>query len=235
MIIYKITNLVNGKVYVGQTRRTLEKRKQQHLKAAKSGVNTHIYNAIRKHGEDNFKFEKICDVENEADLNVLEQYYISLYDSVKRGYNMIDHDYNNVMAIDSVKEKHLKRMQSAETRTKISNSMKAYRLNNPFTEEHRKHLSESAMGNHNFGTGDTRSIGCYCVLEDGSRFDFHSYRDAWKWWSKVENPFNTSAECIYQRKIKQSIEDGYFTYGKDGIKYLYPKWYRGGGVNEKVN
>ena len=97
-----------------------------------------------------------------------------------------------------------------------------------FTEEHRRKLSESAKGNHNFGSGDTRSIGCYCVLETGEQLHFHSYRDAYKWWVSVDNIFDTSAECVFQRKIKQSISCGYYTYhyNRTGIKYEYPKWYK---------
>ena len=226
VLIYKITNTVNGKIYVGQTVRTLEERKWQHINTAKHCHKNHLYNAMRKYGIENFKFEKICDVDNIEDLNILERYYIAKYNCIKDGYNMVDGGNNNVMFLDDVKRKHSERMRSKETRSKISRSMKQYRKENPFTEEHKRKLSEKAKGNHNFGTGDTRSIGCYCVLENGTHFNFHSYRDAWKWWSNVENPFNTKTECVYQRKIKQSIECGYFTYGKNKIKYKYPKWYR---------
>lgn len=230
MLIYKITNKVNGKIYVGQTTRTLEQRKWQHLNNAKKGCRTHLYNAIRKYGEENFIFEKICDVANIDDLNTLERYYILKYESVKNGYNMVDGGGNNVMFLDSVKKKHDDTMRSKAVRKKISTSMKRYRKKHPFTESHRKKLSAKAKGNHNFGSGDTRSIGCYCVLEDGTIHNFHSYRDAWKWWRTVENPFNVDAECIYQRKIKQSIKLGYFTYGRNrDNKYFYPKWFVKGG------
>lgn len=48
MIIYKVTNLVNGKVYIGQTKHSLDVRKQRHLQQARKGTNTHFYQAIRK-------------------------------------------------------------------------------------------------------------------------------------------------------------------------------------------
>ena len=233
MLIYKITNTVNGKIYVGQTVRTLEERKWQHINTAKHGHKNHLYNAMRKYGIDNFKFEKICDVDNIEDLNILERYYIAKYNCIKDGYNMVDGGNNNIMFLDDVKKKHAERMRSKETRSKISQSMKQYRKEHPFTEEHKRKLSEKAKGNHNFGTSDTRSIGCYCITENGDRFDFHSYRDAWNRWKTIENPFNTDAECVYQRKIKQSIELGYFTYGRNKIKYEYPKWYKGGDLDDK--
>lgn len=248
MLIYKITNTVNGKIYVGQTVRTLEERKWQHINTAKKGHKNHLYNAMRKYGIENFKFEKICDVDNIEDLNILERYYIAKYNCIKDGYNMVDGGNNNVMFLDDVKRKHSERMRSKETRSKISRSMKQYRKEHPFTEEHRRKLSEKASkrvykgvkkvkktcsGNIEVKRCDTRSIGCYCITENGDKFDFHSYRDAWNWWKTIENPFNTNAECVYQRKIKQSIDLGYFTYGRNKIKYEYPKWYRGGDLDDK--
>lgn len=181
--MYKAKNKINGKVYIGQTKHTLEERREQHIKKAHSGVKTHFYNAIRKYGDNAFEFSVICTVDNKEDLNLLETYYIQLYNSIKDGYNMVDGGDNNVMCIQEVYEKHKSRMQSEETRKKLSNTMKKKIAEGRFfTPEHRKKLSESAMGNHNFGTGDTRSIGCYCDCGDGIIMRFHSYRDAYKWW-----------------------------------------------------
>ena len=227
MIIYKAVNKVNGKIYVGQTSNALEVRKAQHLKKAHGGVKTHFYDAIRKYGDDAFEFSIVCEAKSKQDLNLLETYYIQKYNSIKEGYNMVDWGDNNVMCIDSVKMKHDQRMRSDEIRSKLSATMKKKIADGKFfTEEHRRKLSEAAKGNHNFGSGDTRSIGCYCILESGERYEFHSYRDAYHWWKTISHPFNTDAECIFQRKIKQSIKLGYYTYGRLGVEYQYPKWYR---------
>lgn len=239
MLIYKITNTVNGKIYVGQTVRTLEERKWQHINTAKHGHKNHLYNAMRKYGIENFKFEKICDVDNIEDLNILERYYIAKYNCIKDGYNMVDGGNNNVMFLDDVKKKHAERMRSKETRFKISQSMKQYRKEHPFTEEHRRRLSESAMGNHNFGTGDTRSIGCYCIDRDGKRYDFHSYKDGGIWWFNKYKPFGEQYHQVtYQRKIIMCIENGYCTFGRQPYQIIIdsPKWYRKeSGVNETVD
>ena len=235
MIIYKVTNLINGKIYIGQTKHSLEYRKQRHLQCARNGANNHLYQAIRKYGESNFKWEVIHTTDDKDELNFLETYYIGMYDSIKHGYNMVDGGDNNIMNVEQVRLKHCSKMRTPETRNKISKSMKEYRKLHPFTKEHRKRLSEKAMGNHNFGSGDTRSIGCYCIDVDGIEHHFHSYRDAWKWWKDIFNPFNTSSECVFQRKIKQSINNGYYTYGHSDKKYEYPKWYReDGDKDEKV-
>ena len=237
MIVYKAVNKINGKIYVGQTCKTLDERKSVHFKKARGGVRTHFYDAIRKYGEDAFEFSVICVADTKEDLNLLETYYIQKYNSIKCGYNMVDGGDNNVMSIESVYNKHRLRMQSDDVRKKLSDTMRRKIAEGKFfTEEHRKRLSESAKGNHNFGNGDTRSIGCYCITEECEELHFHSYRDAWKWWSSTDNVFSTNAECVYQRKIKQSIKDGYYTYGHPSIRYEYPKWYKelGGDVDETV-
>ena len=235
MIIYKATNKVNGKVYIGQTRHSLSWRKQKHFRSAKAGDDTHFHQAIRKYGEDAFEFSIICRAYSKEELNRLETYYINRYDSIRTGYNMIDGGDNNVMDIESVALHHKEVMMSKEVRNKISETMKAkIRRGELFTEDHRRKLSAAAKGNHNFGSGDTRSIGCYCVDSDGAEHHFHSYRDAWKWWKNVPNVFDTDAECVYQRKIKQSICKGYYTYGRTANQYQWPKWFKEEVISNEV-
>lgn len=83
--IYKITNKVNNKIYIGQTRYTVEFRWRQH-KNKKTDFGNHFHDAIRKYGEDNFLVETLeeCDVEK---LNEREIYYIAKFDSFNNGYN----------------------------------------------------------------------------------------------------------------------------------------------------
>lgn len=235
MIIYKATNKVNGKCYIGQTRHSLEERRNAHYAKARQGIKTHFYSAIRKYGEDNFEWRILCTAQNKQDLNRLETFFITQYDSIKNGYNMVDGGDNNIMDIESVKTKHDRIMQSKEVRSKISSSMKRYRSEHPFTEEHRRKLSEKAMGNHNFGNPDTRSVACYCVDENGEEHHFKNYLQAGLWWYETYSPFPYST-CVYQRKIKQSIDCGYTVYGRHGNRkvFNYPKWFKGGDANEKV-
>ena len=209
MIIYKITNLVNGKIYIGQTIHTLEWRKRKHLQCARKGENTNLYKAIRKYGEDNFIFEVVCTTQNRDELNDLERYYIAKYDTIKHGYNMIDGGDNNVMFVPEIKAKHDKVMRDSDVRKRISESMKKYRQEHPFTEEHKRKLSEKAIGNHNFGTGDTRSIACYCIDNKYGRLDFKNYKQAGLWWYNTYHPFGEKySQATYQRKIIDCIEQG---------------------------
>lgn len=233
MIIYKATNKINGKCYIGQTRHSLDYRKRIHLTKAHQGIDTHFYQAIRKYGDDNFEWSIICSANDKKTLNELETYYIQKYDSIRHGYNMVDGGDNNVMDIESVKTKHDMIMQSAEIRKKISDSMKQYRKDHPFTDEHRAKLSEKAKGNHNFGNPDTRSVACHCVdIETDTTYYFHNYLEAGEWWYETFRPFPYS-ESTYQRKIKQSINQGFVTYGRGSKKkvILNPIWYKGGDLD----
>lgn len=91
MEIYKITNLVNDKVYIGQSARSVQERFHRHIQDAVSGrLDTHFARAIRKYGPENFMVEVIDDAETQEELNQKEQNWIRHYDSVRRGYNETD-------------------------------------------------------------------------------------------------------------------------------------------------
>ena len=87
MIIYKITCLVNGKVYIGQTSETIEKRFKRHVGYQKDEHDTKFYRAIRKYGMENFVIEQIDTANNQEELDDKEIYWINFYDSVNSGYN----------------------------------------------------------------------------------------------------------------------------------------------------
>lgn len=93
--IYKVTNLVNGKTYIGQSQH-IETRwyshKNDYNNPNSSGYTTMFYNAMRKYGVDNFQFEIIEECELNQ-LNEREQYWIQYYNSYwgfpnSNGYNM---------------------------------------------------------------------------------------------------------------------------------------------------
>ena len=90
LTIYKITCLVNQKVYVGQTSETIEKRFARHMGYQKEENDTKFYRAIRKYGTENFRVEAIDYADNQEELDQKEKYYIDLFDSVKNGYNTKD-------------------------------------------------------------------------------------------------------------------------------------------------
>lgn len=87
--IYIIRNTVNDKVYVGQTHVSIKLRFQNHLSAARRGLDYVIGKAIRKYGEDKFYVELLeeCLIE---ELNEREKYWITFFKATDNrfGYNM---------------------------------------------------------------------------------------------------------------------------------------------------
>lgn len=88
--IYKITNKINGKIYIGQTVKSLKERFQKHCWGTTEKDSYHlnmaIKKAIRKYGKQNFTIELIEEVEQNK-LDEREVYWISYYDSYNKGYN----------------------------------------------------------------------------------------------------------------------------------------------------
>lgn len=109
--IYKIQNLINGKVYIGQSK-NISSRWRQHRYLAKI-EDTYLYRSMRKYGIENFSFEVIeeCSL---SSLNVREEFWIHYYESTKpeKGYNILSssdnlYDYNtklNQSDIDTIYE-----------------------------------------------------------------------------------------------------------------------------------
>lgn len=86
--IYKITNIVNGKCYIGKST-DVKKRLTEHMKGA-LGLSTisdqEIHHAIKEQGFNNWIIEVITYCEKEK-LNELEKYYIEFFKSQEWGYN----------------------------------------------------------------------------------------------------------------------------------------------------
>lgn len=82
--IYKITNMINGKSYIGQSIH-IEQRWEEHL--YKSSGCSLIKYALHKYGKENFDFSIIEECQ-QTKLNEREQYWIQFYDSFNSGYNL---------------------------------------------------------------------------------------------------------------------------------------------------
>lgn len=94
MFVYKITNTVNGKIYIGQTAGTLKDRFQRHITDALHKIkNTHLALVIRKYGVSVFKIEPIEQVFDQELLTKRESYWIRTLDTIKLGYNETAAEY----------------------------------------------------------------------------------------------------------------------------------------------
>ena len=91
MWIYKITNIQNNKVYIGQTIRPVKDRFNRHMNDGLNNIiDTHFARAIRKYGKESFQIEIIDTAQSQNELNEKERYWIQYYNSVKEGYNETD-------------------------------------------------------------------------------------------------------------------------------------------------
>ncbi len=90
--IYKITNIENGKFYIGKTEKNPpEKRWATHISQLKDPKRCHyLHNSIKEHGVEKFIFEIIAECKNTEDLKQLEIDLIAYYDTTNRnvGYNL---------------------------------------------------------------------------------------------------------------------------------------------------
>ena len=89
MIIYKVTNTLNNKVYIGKTIRQLKERIIGHYDSAKyNNSETNFHRALMKYPKDVFVWEQLDTAKTDEELNELEIRYIKEYNSYKNGYNM---------------------------------------------------------------------------------------------------------------------------------------------------
>lgn len=151
--IYMITNKLNNKKYIGQTKREVSERLKEHLEIAyHTKCNLHLYNAMRKYGIENFEVTILKTNLPENKLDEWEIYYIGKYDTLENGYN-------NTAGGGGIRGYH----HTQETKNKISKSVRenperytkeraqkiSYALKGKkFTEEHKKHLSEARKGKY---------------------------------------------------------------------------------------
>lgn len=138
--IYKCTCLSNGRCYIGQARFLL-KRKQHHIYSLRHNkhANTHMQRAWNKYGENSFIWEivEFCDIDK---LNDREIYWIEKYDTFNNDFNMTTGGDSNYSF-------------SPKTLEERSVSIK-----NSWTDERRKKISESMLGENNPMFGRTGEL-----------------------------------------------------------------------------
>ena len=126
MVIYKTTNLINGKIYIGQ-----DKNNNPNY----YGSGDLIKKAIKKYGKKNLIKEVLCVCEKIDELNSKEKYYINEYNSTDKniGYNIAIGGTNGTM---------LHRKHTKETKEK----MKISALGKKKSESHCKNIGLSKKG-----------------------------------------------------------------------------------------
>lgn len=178
MEIYKVTNTVNGKVYIGQTRNDHQVRWNEHRYAAHYGTSNYFYNAIRLYGDESFIIELIDLAENQESLDELEKYWISFYKSTDEefGYNCTEGGANGARtpeAIQRMSEAHKKLFEDPEFKER----MRLANIGKHHTAEGRANISKAQKGKPTRRPGYTQSeytkdkisLGLKKAFEEGRR------------------------------------------------------------------
>lgn len=151
--LYRITNLLNNKIYIGQSVNPRSRWYQHKNDASKSGPPMVITKAIKKYGNENFEFEVIATCKNQNDANDLETFLVEQYEShisTGMGYNV---SFGGMNAPKS--EAWIQQMRDHWADPKYKNRVGAAisQATLSRTPEEKaaisKILSESQKGNHN--------------------------------------------------------------------------------------
>lgn len=163
VLVYSLTNIKNGKIYVGYTTQGLEKRFAWHCNDVRSGSNLPLHRAIRKYGSPAFKLEILEDHLSLEKAQEREKHWIRLLGSLgSKGYNCTPggEGTNGYRWTDEQKRNKPKPVFSPEFRLGRSVWMKAHNALRVFTPAYRKNLSEAQTGekNHQYGRAKSEEI-----------------------------------------------------------------------------
>lgn len=201
-VIYRITNTVNNKVYIGQTVRSFDERIDDY-KLGRG--NDHLNNAFKKYGFDKFKFEVIDTASTIDELNQKEIYYIESYNSRNKniGYN-IEVGGRNCLASQETREKmskaHKGRVFSQETidkRTAKKGSIEALKYGRPKTEEQKKYLSENSP---KYWEGKKRDPEMVKRMAETKKAK-----------GITENQIEAYCQCVYCKNIETNVVSKYYS------------------------
>jgi group I intron endonuclease len=154
MIIYKATNKITGKCYIGQTKQKLEKRIQGHSRESKNHKGRPFSLSITKYGIDNFVFEELEKVNSIEELNDREIFWIKELNTISpSGYNITAGGQGarmittgefskNVSQGLKNSEKWNKTKNSEEYQEKIKNKFYGYFKGKKFSDEHKRKIWE---------------------------------------------------------------------------------------------
>lgn len=147
MIVYLITNTVNGKQYVGKTVFTLTQRWREHCHNAEKRIGrSRLYVAIRKYGSSPFIQEVLATTKSEERLNQLETFWIAKLDTFNNGYNLTQGGEGATGYRHSASYKHAlsKRNQGKLMSGAARSALLASHSGKPVSEETRKRMREGA-------------------------------------------------------------------------------------------
>lgn len=119
--VYVITNLINGKQYVGQTIQPLKTRFNGHY--YHSSRHSMLGNSMKFHGKNNFKIETLIECNSREEMNQHEIFYIDNLNTLKpNGYNLALGGYAVSKGVWELTEESRERMRECKRQSFIFNS-----------------------------------------------------------------------------------------------------------------
>jgi group I intron endonuclease len=201
-IIYKATNKINRKIYIGQTVKFLHRRISSHISNAMIEKECcYFHSAINKYGPENFKWEIITKCYSCEELNRKEKLFIKKYNTFKNGYNLteggkgsagFEHTAETKRKISSANKG---KIRSEEFKKKVSEAMRGkkhpmygrYGENNPrfgkkHSEETKKKMSVWHKGKklseeHKKKLSNTKCKNYKIIAPNGEEFIVHGLRN----------------------------------------------------------
>jgi len=150
MVIYKTTNLVNGKIYIGQD----SKNNPNYYGSGKI-----LKKAIKKYGKDNFIKEIILECKTQEELDIMEKLWISKLNSTNKniGYNVSFGGQSGNMS--GLKHSDITKLKYSENRKGKLSGDKNPMYGKKHSEESRKKMSENAKKRNNSPTSKKVKVG----------------------------------------------------------------------------
>lgn len=191
--IYKITNILTNKVYVGQTKKSITQRFSEHKHHAKvKDDKLYLHLAMNKYGIDNFKVELIEECDTKEKLNNREKYWIRYYKSNKKEFG-----YNLTKGGDGCPIEH----HSKETIEKLSIISRKKWQDNKYKEKVRKRMSESHLGKSNKSIANKINVNNGKVFKYIFREELEEYlKQGWKIGSLRKSGKNNKGKVYIHKK-----------------------------------
>lgn len=203
--IYVIRNIVNGKVYIGQTVRNFNERKKGHLSKLRRNVHDNIYlqSAFNKYGEFNMKFEilELCDYDNSDEREV---YWINQYNSCDRlyGYNLESGGKNHKTLSEETKFK-ISQKRTGMTGKDANSSKMVICLNDMNIFFSAKDVSDFYGCNYGGLTNALQGRANCCSDKQGNYLQFEYYEP-----SKILNKKELNMNTIKKPKKVRCVNTG---------------------------
>ncbi len=230
MIIYKITNLINGKIYIGQTQKTLEERMQGH----KHGKIL-IDDEIKKYGIENFSYEVVEKCQTIDELNEREKFWIEkLNCKYPNGYNVDDggsgfiyNRFKNKINFDSSKIKFIGTKEFIDAETGEIQTMNMVSIEERDCNFHKLWLSHviealDMIGNQKISL-------CLWILDHLDRENrlIYTYR-------RIEKETGISYKTIAET-MKTLMDSNFLTQIQSGVYQVNPDIIFKGGKTDRLN